>query len=174
MPRKPVRGGDPGRGGGEAGWPGLRRGARVGRAGLGQQPLPPPPQGQWRARPADRPGCAGSLRAALAHGPLRNRQRRGFPRGGSLSSTITHSRAPPRLTKWRRPWIPRRPLPRPHFVRGETSVNMEYTSAEDASDQGSPASGSGARGDRVARRRRLPATLGRSVLFRLLWARREG
>lgn len=57
--------------------------------------------------------------------------------------------------------------PRPHFVRGERSVNMEYTSAEDASDRGSPASGNGARGggDRVARRRRLPDTLGRSVLF---------
>lgn len=96
------------------------RGSRAGPQARQRLPFPPsstiststtPPPGQRRPRR----GCAGSPRAALAHGPLRNRQRRGFPRGGSAAATITQPRRR-RLTKWRRPWSRRPPLPGPHFV----------------------------------------------------------
>lgn len=169
MPRKPVRGGDPGRGGGEAGRPGLRRGARASGEGRAGPAAPSPAASRAVASAAGGPagpGCAGSLRAALAHGPLRNRQRRGFPRGGSLSSTITHSRAPPRLTKWRRPWIRRRPLPVPILCEAR-DLSTWNTSAEDASDWEARVRERSPRGPRCT----TSATARRSVLFRLLRAK---
>lgn len=148
MPSKPVRGGDPGRGGGgggEAGRPGPRRGEARGWGGPGRAG---DRKGSGeRGGPAERPGCAGSLRAALAHGPLRNRQRRGFPRGGSLSSTITHSRAPPRLTKWRRPWIRRAAAPPAPFC-ARREICQHGIPPPRMHPTGKPAQGSGDRGDR--------------------------
>lgn len=109
-----------------------------------------------RAAASGRPGCAASLRAALAHGPLRNRQRRGFPRGGSLAATITHQPAPPRLTKWRRPWSRRRPLPGPILCEAR-DLSTWNTSAEDAADCKACGREPSPRGPRYTRgRRRTP------------------
>lgn len=162
------------------GWPAgargaARRGAARGWRGPGWASAPSPAAaagavGERCRRSGGRAGCAGSLRAALAHGPLRNRQRRGFPGGGSLSSTITHSRAPPRLTKWRRPWIRRRPLPGPILCEAR-DLSTWNTSAEDASNWEARVRGRSPRG----RCRRLPGALlaspSRSLGGR---ARREG
>lgn len=40
------------------------------------------------------PGCADSLNAALTHSPLRNCQRRGFPRGGHSIQPLHTPRVP--------------------------------------------------------------------------------
>lgn len=62
----------------------------------GQRSLPPPARlgvvAMWAAERGG-PGCADSLRAALAHGPLRNCQRRGFPRGGHSIQPLHTPRA---------------------------------------------------------------------------------
>lgn len=47
----------------------------------------------WAA-PFRGPSCADSLNAALAHSPLRNCQRRGFPRGGHSIQPLHTPRAP--------------------------------------------------------------------------------
>lgn len=112
--------------------PEARREWAGGADGRARGPFPRRLKGSGE-RAARRPGCAASLRAALAHGPLRNRQRRGFPRGGSLAATITHQPAPPRLTKWRRPWSRRRPLPGPILCEAR-DLSTWNTSAEDAAD----------------------------------------
>lgn len=48
----------------------------------------------WAAELRGR-GCADSLNAALAHSPLRNCQRRGFPRGGHSIQPLHTPRAQP-------------------------------------------------------------------------------
>lgn len=134
--------------------PGRRRGASgpAGRTGVPAAPS----LAVSRAAASGRPGCAASLRAALAHGPLRNRQRRGFPRGGSLAATITHQPAPPRLTKWRRPWSRRRPLPGPILCEAR-DLSTWNTSAEDAADCKACGREPSPRGPRYTRgRRRTP------------------
>lgn len=136
--------------------PGRRRGTS-GPAGRTGEPTAPSLAASRAVATAasGRPGCAASLRAALAHGPLRNRQRRGFPRGGSLAATITHSllrrasqnggahgagggRSPA-------PFCARREI----CQRGKPPPRVQLT--------GKPAGGSRARGDHVTRcRRRTP------------------
>lgn len=146
--------------------PEARRAGERGGPGWASRPFPRRLKGSGERGGRAGLGCAGSLRGALAHGPLRNRQRRGFPRGGSLSSTITHSRAPPRLTKWRRPWIRRRPLPVPILCEAR-DLSTWNTSAEDASDWEARVRERSPRGPCCT----TSATAGRSVLFRLLRAK---
>ncbi|XP_054552738.1 uncharacterized protein LOC119247570 [Talpa occidentalis] len=69
---------------------------RPGRAGARvRAPCPhgPPRGGGNVGRREARPGCADSLSAALAHSPLRNCQRRGFPRGGHSLQPLHTPRA---------------------------------------------------------------------------------
>lgn len=146
--------------------PEARRAGERGGPGWASRPFPRRLKGSGERGGRAGLGCAGSLRGALAHGPLRNRQRRGFPRGGSLSSTITHSRAPPRLTKWRRPWIRRRPLPVPILCEAR-DLSTWNTSAEDASDWEARVRERSPRGPCCT----TSATARRSVLFRLLRAK---
>lgn len=88
-----MRGGDPARGGGEARRPRETRGETAVRNTRPAVPSPTRPlRGSGDVGSELRgPGCADSLNAALAHSPLRNRQCRGFPRGGSFYSTIIHT-----------------------------------------------------------------------------------
>nr|XP_039317592.1 uncharacterized protein LOC104653463 [Saimiri boliviensis boliviensis] len=86
--------------------PGRRRSSAAGRGrprvrlrrGRPGQPCLPPPVllgGVEMWAPELRgPGCSDSLNAALAHSPLRNRQRRGFPRGGHSLQPLYTPRAP--------------------------------------------------------------------------------
>lgn len=96
MPRKPGRGGDPGWGSVGAGpGPEARGGGTGGRPG--HLSLPQPVRlgmvEMWAAELRG-PSCADSLNAALAHSPLRNCQRRGFPRGGHSIQPLHTPRAP--------------------------------------------------------------------------------
>lgn len=95
MSQKPVKGGDPA-GGVEK----LGRGRRQGGGEVGGRPgqpsLPPPVLlgvvEMWAAELRGW-GCADSLNAALAHSPLRNCPRRGFPRGGHSIQPLHTPRA---------------------------------------------------------------------------------
>lgn len=85
----------PGWGSGEAGsGPAARGGGVSGRPG--HPSLPPPVLlgvvEMWASELRGR-GCADSLNAALAHSPLRNCQRRGFPRGGHSIQPLHTPRA---------------------------------------------------------------------------------
>lgn len=89
-----MRGGDPA-GGVETA---ARAGGEGGRGrGETRSPVPaptgPPRGGGDVGRRAAWPGCADSLNAALEHGPLRNCQRRGFPRGGHSIQPLHTPRA---------------------------------------------------------------------------------
>lgn len=92
MSRKPVRGGDPARGGGEARRP-RETAVRNTRSAVPSPTRPLRGSGDVGSELRG-PGCADSLNAALAHSPLRNRQCRGFPRGGHSIQPLYTPRAP--------------------------------------------------------------------------------
>lgn len=163
MPRKPVRGGDPGLGGGEAGRPGLRRGARASGEGRAGPAAPSPAASRAVASAAGGPAwavrvpCAAHLRTApcvtvsagdsLEGGhslqPLHTAElRRASQNGGAHGSGGGRSPSP---------FCARRGI----CQHGIPPPRMHLT--------GKPASGNGARGDRVARRRRLPGAPSSSV-----------
>lgn len=74
----------------------------------------------WAAEPRG-PSCADSLNAALAHSPLRNCQRRGFPRGGHSIQPLHTPRAPASA--------PQPPPPPPHKMAAPIPETAATSSA---------------------------------------------
>lgn len=180
MPRKPVRGGDPGRGGGgEAGRARgeARRAGGESRAGPAAAPSPAASRAAAsRAGRAVRIPCAPHLRTAPCVTVSAGDSLEG---GHSLQPLHTAELRPPRLTKWRRPWIRRAAAPRaPSCARGERPVTVEYL-RRGCSGPGGEARvgcGGGGEGPRCQGRRRLLArrALSSSVFSERGRAPREG
>lgn len=120
-------------GGRRTGKPGRAAGEAAAPVSHPPAPSAPAPRRLQGSGGRGRRGCAGSPRAALAHGPLRNRQRRGFPRGGSAAATITQpGRAaplPPPPHKMAAPMEPAAAAPRAPFCGEASDLSTWTTSA---------------------------------------------